>query len=245
MAMKGLIKGLRHISNIFENGKEQEMQIGYPTDVKHVAHIGWDGPSVTSPSWMNEFRIAPEFSSAPLSINREAKETAMPRTVSEDLTRTGAGIQDSLARDVPELPKPMRSHRRRSTGPSASIDSPTQDPPRQSRRHQSTDGSVNSPSRDLSLGSKPRRRSKNSGAGLDSPLQELPAIPKQSRRRKSKGSSDGSLGGGSSRSSRSTIYTSPFLDPVSGSELVNNELCPTSTLKSFGKDEEKEHNGIS
>ena len=28
------------------------MQIGYPTDVKHVAHIGWDGPSVGSPSWV-------------------------------------------------------------------------------------------------------------------------------------------------------------------------------------------------
>ena len=30
------------------------MQIGLPTDVKHVAHIGWDGPSVNSaPSWVN------------------------------------------------------------------------------------------------------------------------------------------------------------------------------------------------
>lgn len=30
------------------------MQIGNPTDVKHVAHIGWDGPSdnATAPSWV-------------------------------------------------------------------------------------------------------------------------------------------------------------------------------------------------
>lgn len=28
------------------------MQIGYPTDVKHVAHIGWDGPSVNAPNWV-------------------------------------------------------------------------------------------------------------------------------------------------------------------------------------------------
>ena len=28
------------------------MEIGFPTDVKHVAHIGWDGPSVHSPSWV-------------------------------------------------------------------------------------------------------------------------------------------------------------------------------------------------
>lgn len=33
-----------------ENEKEAEMQIGYPTDVKHVAHIGLDGQSVNCPS---------------------------------------------------------------------------------------------------------------------------------------------------------------------------------------------------
>lgn len=33
--------------------KEPEMQIGNPTDVKHVAHIGWDGQSsADSPSWV-------------------------------------------------------------------------------------------------------------------------------------------------------------------------------------------------
>lgn len=43
------IKCLAHA----DNEKEPEMQIGYPTDVKHVAHIGWDGPSVNSPSWVS------------------------------------------------------------------------------------------------------------------------------------------------------------------------------------------------
>lgn len=30
------------------------MEIGHPTDVKHVAHIGWDSPtgSAASPSWV-------------------------------------------------------------------------------------------------------------------------------------------------------------------------------------------------
>lgn len=28
------------------------MQIGNPTDVKHVAHIGMDGPSANKPSWV-------------------------------------------------------------------------------------------------------------------------------------------------------------------------------------------------
>lgn len=32
--------------------KEPEIEIGFPTDVKHVAHIGWDGPSGTAPSWV-------------------------------------------------------------------------------------------------------------------------------------------------------------------------------------------------
>ena len=31
------------------------MEIGYPTDVKHVANIGWDSPtgSAASPSWVH------------------------------------------------------------------------------------------------------------------------------------------------------------------------------------------------
>lgn len=32
--------------------KERELEIGYPTDVKHVAHIGWDGSSGSAPSWV-------------------------------------------------------------------------------------------------------------------------------------------------------------------------------------------------
>jgi len=33
--------------------KEHEMEIGYPTDVKHVAHIGWDSAAGNaSPSWV-------------------------------------------------------------------------------------------------------------------------------------------------------------------------------------------------
>lgn len=28
------------------------MQIGLPTDVKQVGHIGWDGPTINPPSWV-------------------------------------------------------------------------------------------------------------------------------------------------------------------------------------------------
>ena len=40
------------VSFSFAVHKEHEMEIGYPTDVKHVAHIGL-GTSDTSPSWVN------------------------------------------------------------------------------------------------------------------------------------------------------------------------------------------------
>ncbi|XP_010552062.1 PREDICTED: CRIB domain-containing protein RIC5-like [Tarenaya hassleriana] len=53
--MKGLLKGLRCISRIFENEKEPKIQIGNPTDVKHVAHIGWEGLAETS-MYMNVFK---------------------------------------------------------------------------------------------------------------------------------------------------------------------------------------------
>jgi hypothetical protein len=43
------------------DAKEAEMQIGFPTDVKHVAHIGWDGPSATAnnpavPNWVSRHK---------------------------------------------------------------------------------------------------------------------------------------------------------------------------------------------
>lgn len=36
-----------------DDEKEPEIQIGNPTDVKHVAHIGCDGPSTPAPSWVS------------------------------------------------------------------------------------------------------------------------------------------------------------------------------------------------
>lgn len=59
------LKRLTAISEVL-GWREREMEIGYPTDVKHVAHIGWDGPSVGGPTWMDELKPAPDFSSGPL-----------------------------------------------------------------------------------------------------------------------------------------------------------------------------------
>lgn len=33
--------------------KEHEMEIGYPTDVRHVAHIGWGSASGNAASWVS------------------------------------------------------------------------------------------------------------------------------------------------------------------------------------------------
>ncbi|XP_065879079.1 CRIB domain-containing protein RIC9-like [Euphorbia lathyris] len=63
--IKGIYsKGFKYIAQIFVV-KEREMEIGYPTDVKHVAHIGWDGgaSAASAPSWMHDFKAPPEYSS--------------------------------------------------------------------------------------------------------------------------------------------------------------------------------------
>ncbi|XP_042516624.1 CRIB domain-containing protein RIC7 [Macadamia integrifolia] len=232
--MKGLLKGLRYISQIFDNnGKEQEMQIGFPTDVKHVAHIGWDGPAVHSPSWMDEHRPGPNFSSAPLSTNGDANES----------NRKSASLEE-----MPELSKP-------STYIPSSLDSPaSRDQSKKSRRHHTTTGiSISSPSRDTkersSRPSSSSRRSQNTGGlSMDSTLQDPAADPKKSRRKKPKGiSSSGSTKPSRSKPQSTTTYTSPFSDPGSGSiSVLNNEPCPTSPLRSLRiEDGDKGNHGIS
>ena len=37
------------------------MEIGYPTDVKHVAHIGMAGPSANTPTWVSGLLIFSSF----------------------------------------------------------------------------------------------------------------------------------------------------------------------------------------
>ncbi|KAK3028125.1 hypothetical protein RJ639_038986 [Escallonia herrerae] len=235
--MKGLLKGLRYISQIFDEEKEPEMQIGYPTDVKHVAHIGWDGPSVDSPCWMKEFK-SPEFQSAPLEATGDHIENPEIKWVSEDSSQRGA---NSSPRDLPELPKSSRRHSASEnplSGESPRRDSSTK--LRQSRRHHSKDSSESVKSTRQPL-----------DPSLESPARNLPDIPKKSRRKKSKDS----VNGGSSRSrskadTSTSTYTSPFSDPGpdTGSILISknsHELCQTSSMKPHVQEEEKGSSGIS
>ena len=62
-----LMKGIRSLSLMFagddEGEEEREMVIGYPTDVQHVGHIGWDGHNkVGAMGMVNAFSLPSSLS---------------------------------------------------------------------------------------------------------------------------------------------------------------------------------------
>eukprot|EP00261_Vitis_vinifera_P035625 XP_019076868.1 PREDICTED: CRIB domain-containing protein RIC6-like isoform X1 [Vitis vinifera] len=225
--MKGLLKGLRYISQIFDNEKEQEMEIGYPTDVKHVAHIGWDGgPSVNTPSWMNEFKPTSEAE------NHEPNP--------EDPGLKDGQPQNSQASRLPDMPRSSR--RQSSTGASASVTSEQSDVQRRSRRHHSSSSTSSLP-REATGKTKPRQPREGS-QGSESPSRNPTDIPRKNRQKKSKDSSKD--GGGSSRSrararsqTSNTYAPSPFSDPGCGTEsrFLSNET--SAGLEEVGEEGKK------
>ncbi|MCL7043772.1 hypothetical protein MKW94_030265 [Papaver nudicaule] len=209
--MKGLLKGLRYISQIFEKEdeeeEEEEMQIGFPTDVKHVAHIGWDGPAVSSPSWMNEFKGTPEAASNPLNPVKQ-KERSASKLPSQDYSASG----DSSARNGPDVPKPSR--RRNSKTDASSFDSSTQEGsiPKQSSRRQKSNSGDSSESTKSSRRNKSSSSSATNGTDSSASSQDPTAIPKQTKKKKSKESSgDGST---KTRSKDSDINTNETYPPI-------------------------------
>ncbi|XP_020981778.1 CRIB domain-containing protein RIC10-like [Arachis duranensis] len=109
--VKGILRGIRFISQIFESDKEQEIEIGHPTDVKHVAHIGWQGPSAeNNPSWMNEFKSVHGLSaSAPLSLHGDIHSQG--DEYSDDSIKRGSrrqsmgNMRESHAKEKSDRPK--------------------------------------------------------------------------------------------------------------------------------------------
>ncbi|KAK4804679.1 hypothetical protein SAY86_004496 [Trapa natans] len=113
--IKGFYKGIKHITHIFVV-KETEIEIGCPTDVKHVAHIGWDGPSGSGPTWMNEFKAAPEFSSSLGSIS-EPRDSEPP-SISSSWSCREQSLGDpalELQKELPpsDLHRAPKKHKRR------------------------------------------------------------------------------------------------------------------------------------
>ncbi|KAM0985502.1 hypothetical protein ACFX13_012984 [Malus domestica] len=200
---------LKHLSqqNGYQDEKNDDIQIGFPTDVKHVGHIGWDGPSTNStPSWMNEFKGASPEVSSPGQLT--VKELS-----SQDMHKTNLAAQELVQRnDIPRT-------RRHSTGESEG--SPTKKSSdgskKHSRRHRSKEGPMDSPSRESREGSsRHSRRSRNSNnLGSESPSQDPPGIPKQ---RKKKGSSEGGSARSSRRANRSKGQNSLTEISLEGSE---------------------------
>ncbi|KAF9589101.1 hypothetical protein IFM89_018832 [Coptis chinensis] len=95
--IKGIYKGFKCISQIFVV-KERELEIGYPTDVKHVAHIGWDGQSDNAPSWMKEFKTAPDFSTVSVSdksASRNSNGVTAPSWSSRDFDQNSDIYKES------------------------------------------------------------------------------------------------------------------------------------------------------
>ena len=235
--MKGLLKGLRYISNIFEEVKEQEIQIGLPTDVKHVAHIGWDGrSSVESPSWMKEYNGGGVVQSAPLNASGQPREKPEVKWVSQDSSRRKS--KKSSVRDLPELPK---SSRRQFTDSLAASPSPKRDPSKlRSRGQQKKDSEGSSRGKELNSDA-PESPSTSSS-------RKLADRSKKSRRKKYK---DSSLHRSSkseekegSTQSEDRLPSTPFSDPGSDNAdssvgSSSNKGLAASRLKPFVQEEVK------
>lgn len=127
--MKGIFKGLKIISQLFALHKEHEMEIGYPTDVRHVSHIGL-GTTDTCPSWMSEFRGLEELSAGSMSSVAQSRQTSWASLDFEQPPRATLPIEfypDSSGQEAtsyPDIPRGPRKARRkkkpRASSPSSS-----------------------------------------------------------------------------------------------------------------------------
>lgn len=125
--MKGIYKSFKFISQIFVV-KEREMEIGYPTDVKHVAHIGLDAASGSAPSWMNDFKATSEFSTSigSLAEFRDSSSMALSTWSSHDFDQAmGCQQASDMFKDVPptDLPNIPKKQKRKKSRSSSSLKS--------------------------------------------------------------------------------------------------------------------------
>ncbi|KAI6684139.1 hypothetical protein NL676_030052 [Syzygium grande] len=221
--MKGLLKGLRYISQIFDSdddAKEPEMMIGYPTDVKHVAHIGWDGPAVkNSPSWMNDFKPSSPRQPSSSGAGDDQKDGSSFGGVREESSRGIVGIpsyKSSPATESSELPKSSRRHNHSLS--SGDAESPTRAksgkhrPPRRSSKAEVPDAS------------KPTTTRQSMDSAANTVPSQLSDPPKKSRRKKPKDSS------ASARSSSRSLKPQGK-DPCSPSAHENESLSTRRNVR--------------
>ncbi|KAM7485376.1 hypothetical protein LguiA_001385 [Lonicera macranthoides] len=223
--MKGLSKGFRYISQFFENEKEPEIQIGNPTDVKHVAHIGNDGPFNNAPSWMNEFNNSSELLSTAKdnTTTKSSNKDSLPRDITEVQKSTGAPSDGTPARHNSSKTKQSKRNPNDSSARESSEGT-------KHRRHKNSNSDSS-----LKDSSDRPRRSKNLNAGSDSTAQDSQhGVPRHPNRKKSRS-------GDSTRSSRSKESTESLtenfgnMDLGSGFESKGNEMQPNPGLEQHEK----------
>lgn len=126
--IRGIYKGLKFITQIFAvKEREMEMEIGYPTDVKHVSHIGWDDHSGKAPSWMNEFKTGPDFASKSIDNSGSSFSPWSSQDFGERLGRQTASdmFSDLPPTDMPNIPKKQKHKKHKSASSTKSSSSST------------------------------------------------------------------------------------------------------------------------
>ncbi|XP_047178151.1 CRIB domain-containing protein RIC10-like [Vigna umbellata] len=192
--VKGLLKGLRYISQIFdEEDEKQQIEIGFPTDVKHLAHIGAENAKASQPSWLTEFKESSEGSSG--TVVNPVKAT--PEGSNSDATSKGNNNSDATS----------KGNNSDATSKANNSDATSKGEGKRGRksrpRSSENQSTMSSPSRESSTeGSKPSRRNQESSKKANRQSSEDEKPPTASKpRRKSKTSSEDKDGGSVRRSS--------------------------------------------
>ncbi|KAL3643339.1 hypothetical protein CASFOL_014154 [Castilleja foliolosa] len=103
-SIKGIYKEIKYTLSQMFVVKEPEIEIGLPTDVKHVSHIGWDGPSGSAPTWMNEFNTGPDFAKTSIGNNG----SALSPWSSQDFNESMMQQSETNSSDLPPVRKKQR-----------------------------------------------------------------------------------------------------------------------------------------
>ncbi|KAL3624978.1 hypothetical protein CASFOL_031646 [Castilleja foliolosa] len=113
--MKGFYKGFKYtLSQIFVV-KEREMEIGSPTDVKHVAHIGWEGSSGSAPTWMNDLRVGSDFAATSIGNSGSALSPWSSHDFGESMHQQSESFNDIPSPEVPIITKNEKRKKSKST----------------------------------------------------------------------------------------------------------------------------------
>ncbi|KAJ0239463.1 CRIB domain-containing protein RIC11 [Hirschfeldia incana] len=107
MKMKGIYKSFKMVSQLFVV-KERDMEIGHPTEVKHVNHVGWEVSSGSAPAWLSEFKAEAEpLSPIPSSFCHASNSKSLLTTYSStDFDQRSSQLKTiaDRPRDVPPIP---------------------------------------------------------------------------------------------------------------------------------------------